>query len=58
MKVEYRGTINRVPAEHHVLQVGDRIMDPIPGGGMDDWFDRGSAEVDNVMAIELYPLPE
>lgn len=58
MKVELSGTINGTPQEHHLLQIGESLIDPIPGEGVSGSFDPGSAETENVMSLDWYRLPE
>lgn len=58
MKIRYEGTIDDEPAQHHVFQLGSTVIDPAPGEGMNDFFDDGSAEIKEVMALEWYGLPD
>jgi hypothetical protein len=57
VKVEYSGTIDGSPQEHHTLMVGSTEIDPIPGKGIDGALDAGSKKVEGAMALDWYPLP-
>jgi|GEM_PF-4725752 len=57
MKVELSGTIDHRPAEHHVLRIGDLVIDPYSEAGIDEVFDAGSKKVENVMALDWYAVP-
>ena len=57
MKLKLSGTINDTNQQHHILNVGDKVIDPIPGNGFESVADEGSIKIEQVMALDWYPLP-
>ncbi|MCK5736102.1 MAG: hypothetical protein KAH21_06460, partial [Spirochaetaceae bacterium] len=57
MKVELRGTADGKPQEHHILKINDMEIDPVAGNGIIDLWDDDSSKVENVMALNWFPIP-